>query len=63
VPQANLIRLFCHGLTTPSGNGYDAPGCTVNSLGQAIGICVSLQELPKQDASSKPQSAGVARAA
>jgi hypothetical protein len=63
VPQANLIRLFCHGITTPSGSDYDDPGCTVNSLGQAIDICVSWQELPKGDASSKPQSAGVVRAA
>jgi predicted PurR-regulated permease PerM len=63
VPQANLIRLFCRGITTPSGSGYDDPGCTVNSVGQAIDICVSWQERPKRDASSKPQSAGVVRAA
>ncbi len=63
VPQANLIRLFCHGITSPSGSGYDDPGCTVNSLGQAIDTCVSWQELSKGGASSNPQSAGVVRAA
>jgi len=63
VPQANLIRLFCHGITTPSGSSFDDPGCTVYSLEHAIDICVSWQELPKRDASSKPQSACVVRAA
>jgi hypothetical protein len=63
VPQANLIRLFCHGIETPSGSGYDDPGCTMNSLEQAIDICASWQGLPKRDASSKPQSAAVVRAA
>jgi predicted PurR-regulated permease PerM len=62
VPQANLVRLFCHGVTTPPGNNYDDPGCTVNSLEQAIDICASAPELPKRDA-IKPQSAGVVRAA
>jgi hypothetical protein len=63
LPQANLIRLFCHGVSTPSSSSYDDPGCTVNSLGQAIDICVSWRELHKRDASSKPKSAGVVQAA
>jgi predicted PurR-regulated permease PerM len=62
VPQARLIKLFCHGITTPSG-GNDYPGCTVNSLGQAVDICVSRQELLKRDASNELRSAGTVRVA
>ena len=63
LPQANLIRLFCHGITTPSGSSYDEPGCTVSSLGQAIDICVSWRELRKREASSEPKGAGIVRVA
>jgi predicted PurR-regulated permease PerM len=63
VPQANLIRLFCRGITTPLDNGHDDPACTVNSLGQAIDMCMSLRELLKQDRSSTPKSAGLVQAA
>ena len=63
VPQANLIRLFCQGITMPLDNGHDDPGCTVNSLGQAIDMCMSWRELLKQDRSSTPKSAGLVQVA
>ena len=46
LPQANLIKVFCPGATAAPGLGNDA-GClepTVDSLGQAIEICVSRHE-------------------
>jgi predicted PurR-regulated permease PerM len=47
LPQANLIRIFCPGVAAPpeSGNSGDHPESTMNSLGQAIEICMSWQEL------------------
>ncbi len=46
LPQANLIRVFCPGVTALSepGNGTGNPEPTVSSLGQAIEICASWQE-------------------
>jgi predicted PurR-regulated permease PerM len=50
LPQANLIRVFCPGVTAPSepgdSNGNLEP--TVSSLGQAIEICVSWHETRNQ---------------
>src|SRR6202040_3642024 len=45
--QANLIRVFCPGVTalSDSGNRADNTEPTVSSLGQAIEICVSLQDV------------------
>ena len=45
LPQANLIRVFCPGVTAPSesGNSADISRPTVSSLGQAIEICRSWQ--------------------
>ena len=46
LPQANLIRVFCPGVTSTSELGNDS-GCsepTVTSLGQAIEICSSWHE-------------------
>jgi predicted PurR-regulated permease PerM len=46
LPQANLIRIFCPGVDAlpESGNSGDHPESTVNSLGEAIEICMSWQE-------------------
>jgi len=56
LPQANLIRIFCPGIAAlpESGNGGDHPEFTVNSLGQAIEICMSWREACiKRDPSSE----------
>jgi predicted PurR-regulated permease PerM len=66
LPQANLIRVFCPGVTDLSepDNSGDHPGPTVSSLGQAVAICMSWQDVcSKRDPSSGPQLARVARAA
>jgi predicted PurR-regulated permease PerM len=66
LPQANLIRVFCPGVTAlpESDNSGDHPESTVNSLGQAIEICVSWQEVcGKRDPSRGPQLADAVRAA
>jgi predicted PurR-regulated permease PerM len=46
LPRANLIRIFCPGIAAlpESVNSGDHPESTVNSLGQAIEICVSWRE-------------------
>jgi predicted PurR-regulated permease PerM len=65
LPQANLIRIFCPGVAAlpESGNSGDHPGSTMNSLGQAIEICMSWQELlcRKRDLPSGPRRADVVR--
>lgn len=60
LPQANLIRIFCPGIAAPLGPGYtgEYPESTVNSLGQAIEICMSWREARiKRDPSSEYQQA------
>jgi predicted PurR-regulated permease PerM len=46
LPEANLIRVFCLGVTPPSesGNSTGDSELTVSSLEQAIGICMSWRE-------------------
>ena len=65
LPQANLIRVLCPGVTAPSesDNSGDDPELTVSSLGQAIEICMSWQEVCKRDPASGPQLTDVGRAA
>jgi predicted PurR-regulated permease PerM len=66
LPQANLIRIFCPGVAAlpESGNSGDHPEPTVNSLGQAIEICMSWQEVrSKRDPSKRPQLADAVRSA
>jgi predicted PurR-regulated permease PerM len=66
LPQANLVRIFCPGIAAlpESGNSSDHPESTVNSLGQAIEICMCWQEVcSKRDPSSGPELADVVRAA
>jgi hypothetical protein len=60
LPQANLIRVFCLGVTasTEPGSSGDHPEPTVSSLGQAIEICMSWQKVcSKRDPSLGPQPA------
>jgi predicted PurR-regulated permease PerM len=60
LPLANLIRIFCPGIAAlpESGNSGDHPESTVNSLGQAIEICMSWREARiKRDPSSEFQQA------
>jgi predicted PurR-regulated permease PerM len=60
LPQANLIRIFCAGIAAPlePGNSDDYSESTVNSLGQAIEICMSRREARiKRDPSSEYQQA------
>jgi predicted PurR-regulated permease PerM len=64
LPQANLIRVSCPGVTAPSepgdSNGNLEP--TVSSLGQAIDICVSWREARnKRDPSPGYQMVDLAR--
>jgi predicted PurR-regulated permease PerM len=64
LPQANLVKVFCPGVTAVSepgsSAGNDEP--TVRSLGQAIEICVSWREARnKRDPSPGYQMADVAR--
>ena len=64
LPEANLIRVFCPGVTVPPepGNGAGNPESTVNSLGQAIEICMSWREARiKRRPSSEYQQVVVAR--
>jgi predicted PurR-regulated permease PerM len=66
LPQASLIRVFCPGLAAlpESGNSVDHPETTANSLGEAIEICMSWQEVcNKRDVSSGPQRADAVRTA
>jgi len=66
LPQANLIRLFCPGVAAlpESDNSNDHPESTVNSLGEAIEICMSWKEVcRKRDHASDPQLTDVVRAA
>jgi hypothetical protein len=66
LPRANLIRVFCPGVTalSDSGNCADNTEPTVSSLGQAIEICISWQEAcSKRDPSRGPQLADAVRAA
>lgn len=46
LPRAYVVRVFCPGVAAPSepGNGAGNTEPTVNSLGQAIEICMSWQE-------------------
>ena len=65
LPRAYLVRVFCPGVTAPSesGNSADNTEPTVNSLGQAIEICMSWQAMrSKRDASPGSQLADVVRA-
>jgi hypothetical protein len=60
LPLANLIRIFCPGIAAlpESGNSGDHPESTVNSLGQAIEICMAWREARiKRDPSSEYQQA------
>jgi len=64
LPEANLIRVFCPGVTasSESGNRAGNPESTVSSLGQAIEICMSWREARiKRQPSSGYQQAVVAR--
>jgi predicted PurR-regulated permease PerM len=64
LPQANLIRVFCPGVTAASelGNNTGNFEPTVSSLGQAIEICVSWHEARnKRDPSPGCKIADVAR--
>jgi predicted PurR-regulated permease PerM len=66
LPQANLIRILCPGIAAllESGNSGDHPESTVNSLGQAIEICMSWQEVcRRRDLPTGPQRADVVRIA
>jgi predicted PurR-regulated permease PerM len=66
LPQANLIRVFCPGVTAPSESGKSADNTepTVSSLGEAIKICMSWQEVSsKRDPVGGPQLTDVVRAA
>jgi hypothetical protein len=66
LPQANLIRIFCPGVAAlpESGNSRDHQESTVNSLGEAIEICMSWREVcSKRDVSSGPQRADAVRTA
>jgi predicted PurR-regulated permease PerM len=66
LPQANLLSVFCPGAATlpESGNSGDPPEFTVNSLEQAIEICISWREVcSKRDPSRGPQLADAVRAA
>jgi hypothetical protein len=59
LPQASLIRIFCPGIAAlpEPGNSGDHPESTVNSLGKAIEICRSWQEVCSDgDASSEPRA-------
>lgn len=63
LPQANVIKVFYGGVTAPSesSNGTGDPESTVNSIGQAIEICMSWREaLIKRHPSSGHQQAVVA---
>ena len=63
LPQANVIKVFYAGVTAPSesSNGTGDPESTVNSIGQAIEICMSWREaLIKRHPSSGHQQAVVA---
>src|SRR3984957_1854275 len=64
LPEANLIRIFCPGVTalSESGNSAGNPESTVSSLEQAIEICMSWREARiKRQRSSGYQQAVVAR--
>ena len=66
LPQASLIRIFCPGLAAlpESGNSGANPESTANSLGEAIEICMSWQEVcRKRDPAGGPQLTDVVRAA
>ena len=66
LPQANLIRIYCPGVAAlpESDHCGDHPESTVNSLGEAIEICMSWQEVrSKRDPASDPQLTDVVRAA
>jgi predicted PurR-regulated permease PerM len=66
LPQANLIRIFCPGVAALAepGNSGDHAESTVNSVGEAIEICMSWREVcNKRDLSSGPQRADVVRTA
>jgi predicted PurR-regulated permease PerM len=59
LPQANLIRIFCPGVAAlPESNiSNDLSESTVNSLGEAIEICMSWKEVrSKRDHASDPQT-------
>jgi hypothetical protein len=47
LPRASVVRVFCPGVTALSESGNSAGNSepTVNSLGQAIEICMSWQEV------------------
>ncbi len=51
LPEANLIRVFCPGVTAPSesGNVASNPESTLRSLGQALEICMSWREHVSRD--------------
>jgi len=58
LPNANLIRVFCPGVTAPSASGNDAANAetTVSSLSEAITISKSWHETRgKRDPSPGPQ--------
>jgi predicted PurR-regulated permease PerM len=66
LPQANLIRIFCPGVAAvpESGNNGDHPESTVNSLAEAIEICLSWQEVcSNRDVSGGHQRADAVRTA
>jgi hypothetical protein len=63
LPQANRIRIFCPGVASPlaSGNSGDHSESTVNSLGEAIEICMSWREARIRRDPSGYQQAVLAR--
>jgi predicted PurR-regulated permease PerM len=68
LPQANVIKVYCPGVTNPfeSGNKADNSEPTVNSLGDAVKTCKSWQHLcecDKRNASLGPRQAHIVRAA
>jgi predicted PurR-regulated permease PerM len=66
LPQANLIRIFCPGVAAlpELGNSGGHQESTVNSLGEAIEICRSWQEVcSKRDVSSGPERADAVQTA
>jgi predicted PurR-regulated permease PerM len=64
LPEANVIKVFCPGVTAPSESGDSTgnPESAVSSLGQAIEICMAWREARiKRRTSSEHQHAVVVR--
>ncbi len=62
LPHANLIRVYCPGVTALSEPGNSHPEPTVSSLGQAIELCVAWRKARnKRDSSPGYQMTDVVR--